>query len=972
MVDSDLEVIDALAGNDVVRGHGNDDAIFLRAGNDRAYGGGGNDTLVGGTGDDLLKGDDGDDALWGEEDNDRLSGGNGDDILYGGIGDDKLTGNNDDDTLYGEEGDDVLNGGNGIDFLYGGADNDTLYGGLGNDTMEGGTGDDRLIGGNGDDNMIGEVGEDRLDGGRGNDTIDGGADDDLLLGRDGDDTLSGGTGNDTLFDEDGDDTLNGGDGDDFLIGGAGADTLNGDNNSDILHGHGLNANDIGAILRANTGVVFNAETNSFYQYVTTNVNHATAKAAANTTILNGVAGHLANITSATEDAYLNNLGLTNLGTDFIWTGGSDEGNEGVWTWQGGAEAGLQFWQGDETGNPTNNQYTNFLANNPQGGTAENVSVLITNSGTPSQNTQWADQVSTTTNYYIIEWDVGLMSDDNAIDTLNGGAGDDVLYGYGGNDILQGGADNDLVLGGDGDDNIDGGAGNDSLYGGNDDDTITDTSGNNLIDGGSGNDTVTAGSGDDIIYGDGSTDRNALIDNILSANTGVVYSAAADSFYQLITAGTNYITARANALATTINGVGGHLANITSAGENSFLDNLIVADTWIGGSDSAAEGVWIWEDGLESGMQFWAGAAAGSSVGGFYENWAGGEPNNSGGNEDHVTIRTNGTWNDLRGTNSRDYVIEWSADTLLQSAAAGDDIINGGAGDDVIYGDFNSGSTPSSSQGWFYQYYDLASAPSNLATAGFTLNGGKDNTNAADAAGITQDTDPSIFDGTSNYALKFTTVLTVTTGGTYTFTTRSDDGSQLYLDGVQIVDNDGLHGAVTVTSAGQVLAAGTYTLEATFFERGGGEVMDVAMSGPDTGNVFVNLENYADVSSPFKAGPLSDGDDIISGGAGTDILYGGGGSDYFVFESASAFVNTDTIMDFSSIDGDALDISDLIVGVFSGTITDYVNFSASGDDTLVQVDSNGTTGGTIYQTIGLLDGITGLDEVTFFNDGNIIV
>ena len=219
-------------------------------------------------------------------------------------------------------------------------------------------------------------------------------------------------------------------------------------------------------------------------------------------------------------------------------------------------------------------------------------------------------------------------------------------------------------------------------------------------------------------------------------------------------------------------------------------------------------------------------------------------------------------------------------------------------------------------------------------------------------------------------MKFTTTLTITTAVTYTFRTASDVGSHLFLDGVQIVNNDGLHGTVTVTSAGQVLTAGTYTLEATFFERTGGNTMDVTMAGPDTGGGYINLENYAGVSVAY-VGALTDGIDTISGGAGLDTLYGGGGADTFIFEAASAFADTDIIGDFSVLDGDIIDISDIVTG-FSGTITDYVQFTVSGSDTLVQVDANGLTGGTSYQTIAELDSVTGLDLASLYANGQIIV
>jgi len=587
---------------------------------------------------------------------------------------------------------------------------------------------------------------------------------------------------------------------------------------------------------------------------------------------------------------------------------------------------------------------------------------------------WHDWPAGSGHSYIIEWDAGLMNDDNAIDILNGGNGNDTLYGYGGNDILNGGADNDILIGGAGDDTLDGGTGDDALYGD---------------------------------LGGGAISQSEQIAQLLADNAGLTYSAATGNFYMLVTTNLNWGAARANAQATLINDVAGHLTNITSAEENSYVASIVIGNTWIGANDGATEGTWVWTDGNEAGQQFWSGAAAGTSVGGFYENWNSGEPNNSG-NEDAAEIRTNGVWNDMNANTSQDSVIEWNGSDLLTASVGGNDTLNGGDGNDILYGgaeddilngdagnDFlyggsgadtlnggdgndtiygdsiNDVSSPSTSvNGWFYEYYDLSTTPSNLATAGFTLNGGADNTNTVSGSGVTLDTNPSVFDGGDNYALKFTTTLTVTTGGTYTFRTTSDDGSQLFLDGVRIVDNDGLHGAVTVTSAGQVLAAGTYTLEATFFERGGGQVMDITMSGPDTGGTYINLENYANVNVIAVGG--SDPGDIISGGDGLDILYGGSGRDTFVFEAASAYNDVDVIMDFSVGDGDFLDISDLISGAFSGTITDYLDFQDSGGNTNIRVDANGTAGGANFVTIGQINGLTGLNEDVFFDNGLIIV
>ena len=50
------------------------------------------------------------------------------------------------------------------------------------------------------------------------------------------------------------------------------------------------------------------------------------------------------------------------------------------------------------------------------------------------------------------------------------------------------------------------------------------------------------------------------------------------------------------------GLGGHLASILSAAENSYLGSVTNSKSfWIGASDAAAEGTWTWNDGSPWGF-----------------------------------------------------------------------------------------------------------------------------------------------------------------------------------------------------------------------------------------------------------------------------------------------------------------------------------------------------------------------------------
>lgn len=81
-----------------------------------------------------------------------------------------------------------------------------------------------------------------------------------------------------------------------------------------------------------------------------------------------------------------------------------------------------------------------------------------------------------------------------------------------------------------------------------------------------------------------------------------------------------------------------------------------------------------------------------------------------------------------------------------------------------------------------------------------------------------------------YSFKYTAVLNVPANGTYTFHTHSDDGSKLYIDGTEVVNNDGLHGRVE-ESASIYLTAGPHNLITTFFENTGGDEFYVEWQGP---------------------------------------------------------------------------------------------------------------------------------------------
>ena len=94
-------------------------------------------------------------------------------------------------------------------------------------------------------------------------------------------------------------------------------------------------------------------------------------------------------------------------------------------------------------------------------------------------------------------------------------------------------------------------------------------------------------------------------------------------------------------------LGGYLLTIDSEAENNWVKNNLGDykwDTyWLGYSDAAEEGTFVWDNGSSS----------------TYTNWNNGEPNNSG-DEDYATFYGyQGTWNDLGANDGRYFIIEFS-------------------------------------------------------------------------------------------------------------------------------------------------------------------------------------------------------------------------------------------------------------------------------------------------------------------------
>ena len=83
---------------------------------------------------------------------------------------------------------------------------------------------------------------------------------------------------------------------------------------------------------------------------------------------------------------------------------------------------------------------------------------------------------------------------------------------------------------------------------------------------------------------------------------------------------------------------------------------------------------------------------------------------------------------------------------------------------------------------------------------------------------------------SYFGLRFDGYVKVPKDGIYTFYLKSNDGSRLFIDGSELIENDANHGAVE--EPGNIaLKTGMHKIRVKYFNCGGGKALNVSWSGP---------------------------------------------------------------------------------------------------------------------------------------------
>lgn len=95
--------------------------------------------------------------------------------------------------------------------------------------------------------------------------------------------------------------------------------------------------------------------------------------------------------------------------------------------------------------------------------------------------------------------------------------------------------------------------------------------------------------------------------------------------------------------------------------------------------------------------------------------------------------------------------------------------------------------------------------------------------------------PGVTDRFEWFAIDYHGRIMLPQAGTYTFRLTSDDGSRLFIDGREVIDNDGIHGP-DARDGEATLSAGTHEVRVQYFQGPREEVALVLEWGPDAENL----------------------------------------------------------------------------------------------------------------------------------------
>lgn len=171
-----------------------------------------------------------------------------------------------------------------------------------------------------------------------------------------------------------------------------------------------------------------------------------------------------------------------------------------------------------------------------------------------------------------------------------------------------------------------------------------------------------------------------------------------------------------------------------------------------------------------------------------------------------------------------------------------------------------------------------------------------------SSGLTVALTPAVRSRSKDIGLSFTGYISVPTAGAYTFTTRSDAGTSLWIHDGHVIDND-FNFTATATSTPVYLAAGLHPIRLYYRNQGTLPFLDLSYAGPNIPFQSIPASAYFIEGSPSQIVQVSDRDKDGSSDAEEDLA-GTNPDDanlYFKIESSSK-TKTDIVLRWIGVSG----------------------------------------------------------------------